>query len=198
MGEMPRRQVRASYDDRTITVYQAYSREIADAAVGAQAFVAPFKLARMTWVKPSFLWMMYRCGWATKPGQERVLAIRVRRPLFDAALTGACLSHYDRSMYESVAEWELRKKQTHVRVQWDPERDLDLRPLSWRSLQVGISGPVVRDYASEWIESIEDVTALARDINLLRGTDPAAAMKQLPSEVAYELSPVARKAVGVS
>jgi hypothetical protein len=35
-----------------------------------------------TWVKPSFLWMMYRSGWATTPGQERILPARspARRP----------------------------------------------------------------------------------------------------------------------
>ncbi|WP_454855208.1 DUF4291 family protein [Promicromonospora soli] len=70
---IPKRQVRAVYDADTITVYQAYPPEIADAAVRAGRFVPPFKRERMTWVKPSFCWMMYRCGWATKPGQERVL-----------------------------------------------------------------------------------------------------------------------------
>jgi hypothetical protein len=79
---MSYRQVRASFTDRSITVYQAYSPQIADAAVGAQTFVAPFKRERMTWIKPSFLWMMYRSGWATTPGQERILPARspARRP----------------------------------------------------------------------------------------------------------------------
>lgn len=75
----PFRQVRAVHDDETITVYQAYNPEIAEAAVRAGRFVPPFSLNRMTWIKPSFLWMMYRCGWATKPGQERVLAVRITR-----------------------------------------------------------------------------------------------------------------------
>lgn len=72
---VPARQVRAWYDAHTITLYQAYSAEITERALTAGTFVAPFKLDRMTWIKPSFLWMMYRSGWATKPGQERVLAI---------------------------------------------------------------------------------------------------------------------------
>ena len=71
----PQRQVRAKHDDETLVVYQAYSPQIAAPAVAAGTFVAPFKRDRMTWIKPSFLWMMYRCGWATKPGQERVLAV---------------------------------------------------------------------------------------------------------------------------
>ena len=54
------RQIRATFDDDTITVYQAYCPEIANAAVAAGTFVAPWSSDRMTWIKPSFLWMMYR------------------------------------------------------------------------------------------------------------------------------------------
>ena len=75
---MQQREVRAVYTDTTITVYQAYSAEVASPALSAGRFVPPFKRERMTWIKPSFLWMMYRCGWATKPGQERVLAREIR------------------------------------------------------------------------------------------------------------------------
>ncbi|WP_222719781.1 DUF4291 family protein [Actinokineospora xionganensis] len=73
------RQIRAKSVADTITVYQAYSPAIADAALAAGTVVPPFKRERMTWIKPSFLRMMYRCGWATKPDQERVLAIRMGR-----------------------------------------------------------------------------------------------------------------------
>lgn len=72
----PYRQVRATWTEATITVYQAYPAEIAGPAVAAGRFVPPFKRERMTWIKPSFRWMMYRSGWATKPGQERVLNAR--------------------------------------------------------------------------------------------------------------------------
>ncbi len=54
------RQVRAVFDAESILVYQAYGHEIADAALAAGTFVAPFNMNRMTWIKPSFLWMMYR------------------------------------------------------------------------------------------------------------------------------------------
>ncbi|MFM7854759.1 MAG: DUF4291 family protein [Flammeovirgaceae bacterium] len=30
---------------------------------------AGLSLNRMTWMKPNFLWMMYRSGWATKHNQ---------------------------------------------------------------------------------------------------------------------------------
>jgi hypothetical protein len=86
---VPARQVRAKYSADTIIVYQAYPPEIAEPALAAGRFVAPFKRDRMTWVKPSFLWMMYRCGWATEPGQEHVLAIEITRSGFERALARA-------------------------------------------------------------------------------------------------------------
>src|SRR5690242_15389625 len=57
----PFRQVRADYDDETITVYQAYNRAIASAAVAKQKLNASpeFLTTRMTWIKPSWAWMLY-------------------------------------------------------------------------------------------------------------------------------------------
>lgn len=81
----PYRQVRAAFTDHTIRVYQAYSAEIANPALAAGRFVSPFKRDRFTWIKPSFLWMMYRSGWATKPSQERVLAVEITRSGFESA-----------------------------------------------------------------------------------------------------------------
>ena len=83
MEPTPYRQIRALYDDETIAVYQAYSPEIAEPALAAGTFVPPFGMNRMTWIKPSFLWMAYRSGWATKPGQTRVLRIHLTRPGFE-------------------------------------------------------------------------------------------------------------------
>jgi hypothetical protein len=68
--------------------------------------------------------MMYRCGWATKPGQERVLAVEMRRDGFEWALAHAALSHFDPAHHPSRAEWRRQLKARPVRVQWDPERSL--------------------------------------------------------------------------
>ncbi|MER5663186.1 DUF4291 family protein, partial [Streptomyces mirabilis] len=84
--EEPQRAVRALHTASTITVYQAYSPEIGLPAVRRGRFPAGWKRDRMTWIKPSFLWMMYRCGWATKAGQETVLAIEITRDGFEWAL----------------------------------------------------------------------------------------------------------------
>ena len=75
--------IRAVYGEHTIRVYQAYSDPIADAALAHGTFVSPpFKMERMTWIKPSFLWMMYRAGWGLKDeGQKRILAKEANRRL---------------------------------------------------------------------------------------------------------------------
>ncbi|OJF12269.1 DUF4291 domain-containing protein [Couchioplanes caeruleus] len=169
--EVPQRQIRAVYDEHTITVYQAYPEAIAGPAVRAGRFVDPFKRERMTWIKPSFLWMMYRCGWATKPGQERVLAVRITRAGFDWALAHACSSHHDRASGESREEWARRLRTSPVRVQWDPERSLALNALPYRSLQLGIGADAVRRYVDDWTVSITDVTPMVREIAAKR--DPA-------------------------
>ncbi len=52
------REIRAGFDRETLVVYQAYAPAIAGPALAAQRFVPPFSFNRMTWIKPSFLWLM--------------------------------------------------------------------------------------------------------------------------------------------
>lgn len=184
----PARQIRAAYSDELITVYQAYPLEIAEKAVAAGRFLPPFKRERMTWIKPSFLWMMYRCGWATKPGQERVLAVQITRTGFEWALEHACLSHFDPEQHTDHAAWRQQLKASPVRVQWDPERSIRLGELPHRSLQVGLSGEAVERYVDEWLVTLTDVTEMVRAIrNLLDRGDETAATSLLPDERAYRL-----------
>ncbi|BBH65092.1 hypothetical protein ACTI_17770 [Actinoplanes sp. OR16] len=184
------RQVRARFDDHTITVYQAYSPAIAGPALRAGRFVPPFKPDRMTWIKPSFLWMMYRSGWATKPGQERVLSISITRAGFSWALEQAALSSYDHRVHDSRATWQAALKAAPTRVQWDPERDLRLRELPDRSLQLGLGPQAVPHYTNDWITEIRDATPLAHQIRALLTTgDDAKAATLLPQETPYPLPP---------
>jgi hypothetical protein len=166
-SETPHRQIRAVYDATTIRVYQAYCDAIADTALAKGTFVSPpFKMERMTWIKPSFLWMMYRAGWGFKDaGQKRILAIDITREGFEWALAHSSLSHVDESIDKE--EWEAKKNVSPVRIQWDPERDLLLRPLEHRAIQIGLSKEAVRRYVNEWICNISDVTPMAHEIRAL-------------------------------
>jgi Domain of unknown function (DUF4291) len=187
------------FSNDSIVVYQAYGSPIADAALDAGTFVAPFKRERMTWIKPSFLWMMYRSGWATKAGQERVLAIEMTRDGFEWALAHASLSHFDRRVHDSTEDWEAEKRASPVRVQWDPERSLRLEPLPYRAIQIGLSGVAVSWYVEEWIRDIRDVTGLAAEIRTLVGDrDLDAARARLPVERPYPLPEATRVRLGAS
>jgi hypothetical protein len=182
----PQREIRAAHTASTVTVYQAYSPEIGLPAVRDGRFPAAWKRDRMTWIKPSFLWMMYRCGWATKAGQETVLAVEISRDGFEWALRHACLSHYVPSVHGDRAGWQRRLKRAPTRVQWDPERDLRLGPLPHRSLQLGLTGEAARRYADEWTVAIRDVTPLAREVHArVRDGELEAAARLLPRELPY-------------
>ncbi|MGW2824018.1 DUF4291 domain-containing protein [Streptomyces sp. NPDC001443] len=186
--EEPHRQIRALHTASTITVYQAYAPELGGPAARNGRFPSTWRRNRMTWIKPSFTWMMYRCGWGTKAGQETVLAVEITREGFEWALRHACLSSYVRGLHPDRAAWKRELKRSPARVQWDPERDLHLKPLPHRSLQLGLSGEAVRRYADEWTVSMRDVTPLAHEIHaLVRNGDLDSATRLLPQERPYSL-----------
>lgn len=188
---IPERQIRASHTDTTIRVYQAYSDVIADTALKHGTFVSPpFSMSRMTWIKPSFLWMMYRAGWGFKDdGQRRILAIEITHEGFNWALAHSCPSERPHALDNEG--WQRLKDASPVRIQWDPERNLHFAPLPHRTIQIGLSGEAVRLYVHDWIKAITDVTALAHDIcaDVKAGALDRACSK-LPVERAYEAAAV--------
>ncbi|GHF20389.1 MULTISPECIES: DUF4291 domain-containing protein [Streptomyces] len=182
----PEHRIRAQYGASTVTVYQAYDPGIGLPAARDGRFPPAWKRDRMTWIKPSFLWMMYRCGWGTKEGQQTVLAVEITREGFEWALRHSCLSHYAPGVHADREDWKRQLTAAPARVQWDPERDLHLQPLPHRSLQLGLSGEASRRYADEWTVAIRDVTPLAAGIraHVREGrTEQAAAL--LPEERPY-------------
>jgi len=134
-GPRPIREIRAVFDDETIWVYQAFSREIALPALEKQTFVPPFAfvLSWASWIKPSFLWTMKRTNWgrnmrignkgtSENEGNAIVLAVDVRRVFFDDVLASAQSTHYPRGYNNK--EWGALMKKSIAYVQWDPEKTL--------------------------------------------------------------------------
>lgn len=176
MPEPPKyREIRAVYNEETIRVYQAYNQEIADAAVQANSFRGPleagiWKDTRMTWIKPSKVWMAYRCGWTLlkkDKNQARVLALDVSRPRFEELLSSnAVLSHGNNNNQKKAC------RDSPVVVQWDPERimacngpedtttSMYTRPLpDVRSIQIGLRGEGTRTLLDQkFVVKITDVT----------------------------------------
>ncbi len=152
------RHILAQYDAETVVVYQAYCPKIGRFAVEHGYFGGPFSLSRMSWIKPNFLWMMFRCGWATKENQEVVLAVSLRREAFDQILMQAVPSVFDPALYASEADWKQSLTSSDVRLQWDPDHDPGGGKVERRALQLGLCGETLARYAREWIVAIEDVT----------------------------------------
>ena len=193
------REIRADYDATTIVVYQAYSPTIAAPALAAQRFAPPFSYGRMTWIKPSFLWLMERSHWAQKTGQEQILAVRITRAGWAEALALGVLTSAEPRVYPTYAHWQEQFATAQVHIQWDPERSLRGSSLPYRSIQVGVSRHIIRRYVEEWTVAIEDYTPRVRKIaTLLRAGKEAQARTFLPSERIYPLSAELKQRIGAS
>lgn len=165
------REIRAICDQDVVRVYQAYNERIAREAVAANSFRAPLDSGkwsgtRMTWIKPSAVWMAYRCGWSVMKdeNQARVLALDLSRRGFEELLMQAQLTH-------SLTRTPGALKQMPVVVQWDPERLMDPTAAEgrhaltsdvqgMRSIQIGLRNEgSMKLLDPEFVLRITDVTA---------------------------------------
>ncbi len=145
--------------ENSLILYQAYNSKIADFAIKHQKFGGSnFKYSRMSWVKPNFLWMMYRSGWAKKENQERILAIEISKSNFDKILFESVNSTYLPDIYGNQENWKDKLAKSEVRIQWDPDHDYNGEKLERRAIQLGLRGEILEKFGREWILSIEDIT----------------------------------------
>ncbi len=157
------RHIVAQADTESIIVYQAYRTAIGAYAAEHGHFGGEFSYGRMSWIKTSFLWMMYRSGWGTKPGQEITLAIRIGRKFFDELLADAVPSAFAASQYGTLEEWHKAVHSSSVRLQWDPDRNPSGAPLPRRALQLGLRGARLEDFGRREILEVLDVSAFVAE-----------------------------------
>jgi len=175
----------AQFDHDTIIVYQAFKDTIANYAVEHQRFGGEdYDFNRMTWLKPSFLWMMYYSGWAKKENQENVLAIKMKRDGFDQILTSAVMSTYYKEIYKSNQDWQERYDNSDIHVQWEHYYDLFGKKTDRYAAKIGIQGEVQRRYNEEWILEIQNITPYVLEQQQLLQSNKANELK-LPHERAY-------------
>ena len=188
-------EIRAHYTKSTITIYQAYAPAIADPAIKQQKFVAPFSFQRMTWIKPSFRWLMHRSNWGQKKSQDRILAVEITRSGWDKALELGVLTHPEPSVYPDPDAWTRRFQEAAVHIQWDTERNFRGAGLSHFSIQVGISRRLIQEYVDQWIVKVEDLTPkVIKMRDLIRSGKANDAKRMLPSERVYQVEPaIARR-----
>jgi hypothetical protein len=147
---------RGNFDDEGVYFYQAYNDTIADWAVDHQTLGGPgFDARRMTWIKPSFAWMLYRAGYGRKDkNQTRILKVKLGHAAVAEILSKCACGH--------------GRGGTLGRVQWDPERDIltteggtqPAKMPATRAIQIGMRNELSEFYCGS-ILSVEDVTELA-------------------------------------
>lgn len=179
------RHVVAQYDRDSVVVYQAFRPSIASFAATHGHFGGDFGYGRMSWIKPGFLWMMYRCGWATKESQERVLAVRIQRSAFETILAAAVPSSFDRAVFESDEQWREAVAKSSVRLQWDPDHDPYGQPVERRAIQIGLRGEMLASYGRDWVLSIEDITDYVHEQRASR--DRGLESLMMPREEVYAI-----------
>jgi hypothetical protein len=157
------RHILAQFDAESVVVYQAYNPAIGHFAARHGYFGGGFSLGRMSWIKPNFLWMMYRSGWGTKEDQEVTLAVRLLRDAFNEILRLAVHSSFAPEVYGSEEAWTRAVAGSEVRLQWDPDHDPAGRPVERRAIQLGLRGEVLARYAKDWLLEVEDISDFVRE-----------------------------------
>jgi hypothetical protein len=157
------RHILAQFDGESVIVYQAYRPAIGHFAAEHDYFGGEFSLSRMSWIKPNFLWMMYRCGWASKQGQEVVLAVRLKRSAFDEILRRVVHSSFVPEVYGTEDAWRRAVAGSDVRLQWDPDHGPFGNPVERRAIQLGLRGDVLAKYAKDWLLEIQDISNFVRE-----------------------------------
>lgn len=181
------RHILAQFDDQSIIVYQAYQPAIGQFAAIHGYFGGEFSFSRMSWIKPNFLWMMYRSGWGTKEGQQVTLAVRLKRAAFDWLLEQAVYSSFVAGVYGSEAAWSAAVAASSVRLQWDPDHDPLGKQCARRAIQLGLRGDVLRQYARDWIIDIQDISAFVAEQRNHAQTPAGYQRLHTPCEAVYPI-----------
>lgn len=179
------RHINALVEEQTIAVYQAYRKSIADFAVNEQHLGGPdFSLNRMSWIKTSFLWMMFRSGWGKKEGQEHILQLWIPKTFFNKILSTTVISSFSDEYYREHEQWKKELAISESRLQWDPDHDPFGRPMDRKAIQLGLKGSLLKDFSTSAIIRVNDITPFVKEqYQTISGGDLS--RLQVPDESIY-------------
>ncbi len=169
IGQVLKHPIWADHDSESLIVYQAFSSAIGEASAATGKLDVPgFSKNRMTWIKPSFLWMMYRSNWGKKDERQScILKIRMKIDDFRSILESSTLASYDATEEVSRREWKTSLIEKPNRVQWDPDRDIFGEKTERRAIQVGVAPSFIEAYINSIIQ-IDNITNLCAEIKRKR------------------------------
>jgi Domain of unknown function (DUF4291) len=184
------RHIIAFQEDDLIVVYQAYHEKTVEFAIKNQILGGSrFSYERMSWIKPNFLWMMYRCGWAQKENQKRVIAIWLKKTDFENILEQAVFSSFNSKIYENENDWKHHLQKSNVRLQWDPDHDPFGNKVERKAIQLGLKGKALEEFGKRQIVKIEDVTEFVMEQHIFVVENKIEKL-QVPKETIYKPSTV--------
>ncbi len=156
-----------------ILVYQAFRPSIGNYAIKNQVFGgSDYNYSRMSWIKPNFLWMMYRSGWAAKLGQEKILGIWISKADFEKILSKSTFTSYAQSNHETESEWRATLDSHPIRLQWDPDHEPNGDKHTRKAIQLGIKGEMLEEFGKEMICEIIDLTDFVNEQRRFAQTPP--------------------------
>jgi hypothetical protein len=117
----------------------------------------------MSWIKPNFLWMMYRSSWGQAEGQEVVLGLRIRRSFFDWLLSSAVFSSFDASRHASREQWQTAVAGSDVRLQWDPDHLPTGDKCERRAVQLGLRADALARFGRTELLEVIDMSPLVEE-----------------------------------
>ncbi len=106
---------------------------------------------------------MYRSGWGTKPGQEYILALTIKRDFFEEILLNASWSSYTSERYKTHEEWKSHVQNTNVRLQWDPDHLPNGDKETRKAIQLGLKDNMLSRLNDEGIIEINNVNKLVEE-----------------------------------
>lgn len=157
----------AEHDEEGVYVYQAFKPKTVEFAVKNGTFGKGFGLERLSWIKPSFGWILRRSKYASQHRMTAIAKIKLHHWAWLEILNQSIPTHFDDRIFKNEDDWQRALNASSVIHQWDPERDLVGRRLPRQSIQVGLRGDTLKKYVTDYIIKVEDVTPLAVEIGRL-------------------------------
>lgn len=192
------RHILANFDDETIVVYQAYNPAIANFSTENGKLGGGFSYSRMSWIKPNFLWMMYRSGWGTKENQEATLGLRISRTFFDSILAQAVRSSWIPELWPTREEWKEDLRTSSVRLQWDPDHHPNGAKQERRAIQLGLRNKVLEAFGKQELIEVIDLTDFVAEQFARLKSEGVAALETPRERVYRPADPIIGQRLGLA
>jgi hypothetical protein len=141
---------------------------------------------KQIWIQPSFGWSAVRSGYGSK---MQVIQVDITKDGFLYMLENGCLSRFEpNTVHPTKQEWDDRRKNASVTVQWEADLDIEGSSLVYDCLRLGLTDEAQTRYIQDWVVDVCDTTKQIHEIWNILGHGWDCDEDKLPNEVDYPLS----------